>query len=85
MHQWKGQFKKYHQLEITGNHIKIVNGDVTTVYAHCSEILVKEGDSILQGQQIAKVGQTGNATGPHLHFEIRKEDRFINPRLILNF
>ena len=56
-----------------------------TVYAHCKEILVNEGDYINQGQEIAKVGETGNATGPHLHFEIRKENRFVNPRLILNF
>lgn len=56
-----------------------------TVYAHCKKILVNEGDYINQGQEIAQVGSTGNATGPHLHFEIRKEDRFVNPRLILNF
>lgn len=68
-----------------GKHIRIENNDVTTLYAHCNEILVNEGDYIMQGQEIATVGETGNATGPHLHFEIRKEDRYINPRLIINF
>lgn len=66
-----------------GKHLKIESGDVTTLYAHCSELLVKEGDTISQGQIIAKVGETGRATGPHLHFEIRREDRFINPEKIL--
>ena len=43
------------------------------------------GDNIFQGQEIAKVGDTGNATGAHLHFEIRINDECIDPRLILNF
>lgn len=68
-----------------GNHLKIQNGDITTVYAHCNELLVKEGDIITIGQEIAKVGSTGKATGPHLHFEIRRENRAIDPELILKF
>lgn len=68
-----------------GNHLKILNGDIITLYAHCSEILVEEGEQVKQGQEVAKVGSTGNSTGPHLHFEIRKEGRFINPRLIVSF
>lgn len=68
-----------------GNHIKIQNGDVLTVYAHCSELCVSVGDYITQGQEIAKVGSTGKVTGPHLHFEIRRENRYVNPDLILNF
>ena len=68
-----------------GNHIKIVSNDVMTVYAHCKKIYVKEGDSISQGQAIGEVGSTGNSTGPHLHFEIRKENRYVDPDLILDF
>ena len=68
-----------------GIHLKIQNGDITLVYAHCSEILVKSGDVVTQGQEIAKVGSTGKATGPHLHFEIRRESRAINPEHILEF
>lgn len=68
-----------------GNHIYIENNDVTTIYAHCKTIYVKEGDKISQGQQIGEVGQTGNATGPHLHFEVRKGNRVVNPEYILSF
>ena len=68
-----------------GNHIKITNGEVTTVYAHCSKIYVKEGEHIVQGQQIAEVGATGNVTGPHLHFEIRRNNEYIDPDLVLQF
>lgn len=68
-----------------GNHVKIINGDIMTLYAHCKTIYVKEGDEITQGQQIGEVGATGNVTGPHLHFEIRKENRYVDPDLILQF
>ncbi len=68
-----------------GNHVYIEKDDVTTLYAHCQTIYVKEGDTITQGQQIGEVGETGNATGPHLHFEVRKSNRVVNPELILSF
>ena len=68
-----------------GYHIKITNGDVSTLYAHCSKLYVKEGDVITKGQEIAEVGSTGNSTGPHLHFEIMRGDTYINPRNILEF
>jgi len=68
-----------------GNHIKITNGEVTTLYAHCSKIYVKEGEYITQGQEIAEVGATGNVTGPHLHFEIRRNNQYVDPDLILDF
>ena len=56
-----------------------------TRYAHCSKIVVKKGAKIKQGQKIAEVGETGKATGPHLHFEIWRENRTINPEYILKF
>ena len=68
-----------------GKFIKIVNGDVMTVYAHCKTLKVKTGEKIKLGQTIATVGSTGNSTGPHLHFEIRLENRYINPRLVIEF
>ena len=68
-----------------GNHIKIVSDDVATVYAHCKKIYVKQGDNITQGQAIGEVGSTGNSTGPHLHFEVKKENRYVDPDLILDF
>lgn len=56
-----------------------------TLYAHCQTIYVKEGDKITQGQEIAEVGRTGNVTGSHLHFEIRKSDRYVDPDMVLEF
>ena len=67
-----------------GNHIKIRCNNVTTLYAHCENIYVTQGQIVYQGQTIGTVGSTGNSTGPHLHFEIRIDDRFINPEKILN-
>lgn len=68
-----------------GKHIKIRCNNVTTLYAHCSKLLVKEGQIVAQGQPIALSGSTGNSTGPHLHFEIRVDDRFVDPVKVLDF
>ena len=66
-----------------GKHIKIENNNLATVYAHCSEIYVKEGDEIIQGMKIGKIGSTGNSTGPHLHFETIKNNEYIEPITII--
>ena len=68
-----------------GKHIKIQNGEVSILYAHCNNIYVKQGEQIKQGQEIAEVGSTGNSTGAHLHFEIRICERTVNPEKILEF
>lgn len=68
-----------------GNHLKIRSNNVTTLYAHCLKIFVEEGQIVGQGQEIGLVGNTGNSTGPHLHFEIRIDDRFVDPLKILKF
>lgn len=68
-----------------GNHVIITDGEVSTIYAHCSRIYVTEGQYIKQGQQIAEVGATGNVTGPHLHFEIRRNNQYVDPDLVLQF
>ena len=67
-----------------GNHYKIQIEDVTIIYAHCSKLYLNQGDKVTQGQDIAEVGSTGNSTGPHLHFEIRKGERLVDPQLILD-
>lgn len=66
-----------------GNHVKITNGDISTLYAHCSKIVVNVGDYISQGQKIAEAGATGKATGPHLHFEIRRNNVTVDPQKVL--
>ena len=53
--------------------------NLQTVYAHCSKLNVSEGDQVLRGQVIAEVGNTGDSTGPHLHFEIRVDGVPIDP------
>jgi murein DD-endopeptidase MepM/ murein hydrolase activator NlpD len=68
-----------------GKHVKIRCNNIYTLYAHCSKIFVKEGQIVARGQKIANVGNTGNSTGPHLHFEVRVEDRFVDPTKIINF
>ena len=67
-----------------GKHLKIQIGEVVLIYAHCNDLYVNEGDEIKQGQEIAEVGSTGNTTGPHLHFEIRYQNRYVDPEMILN-
>lgn len=81
----EGQVEEADKNDDYGNYIKIKQGDVLTVYAHCEKLKVSKGDKVKQGDVIATVGSTGKSTGPHLHFEIRLSGRYINPRLIINF
>ena len=63
-----------------GIYIMLSHGDgLETMYAHCSETLLKEGDTVEKGQAIAKVGSTGVSTGAHCHFEVRINGTRINP------
>lgn len=56
-------------------------GGYQTLYAHCSELLVKPGDTVSKGQLIAKVGNTGRSTSPHLHFEVQVNGKNVDPML----
>ncbi len=58
-------------------------GGLVTLYAHNSRLLVKEGEKVARGEPIARVGETGRTTGPHLHFEVRDGTRPKNPLLYL--
>lgn len=56
-----------------GLFIKIDHGNgLSTLYGHCSELLVSEGEYVVKGQPIARMGSTGNSTGTHLHFEVAR-------------
>lgn len=63
-----------------GNHVVIYHGTENfTYYAHCTEILVSEGDLVESGQKIATVGSTGRSTGPHLHFMVSDNGEYVEP------
>ncbi|HTP48665.1 MAG TPA: M23 family metallopeptidase [Casimicrobiaceae bacterium] len=67
-----------------GKMIEIDHGNgLVSRYAHASKLLVKEGDLVVRGQEIARVGATGRATGPHLHFEVRLNGVPQNPARFL--
>ena len=58
---------------------------ISTRYAHCTRLFANVGDSVSQGQTIATVGRTGKATGNHLHFEVIKNGKAVNPRPYLGY
>jgi murein DD-endopeptidase MepM/ murein hydrolase activator NlpD len=68
-----------------GNAVEIDHGNgMTTLYAHASELLVTPGETVKEGQPIARAGMSGRATGPHLHFEVRVNERPVDPARALN-
>ncbi|MFC4291210.1 M23 family metallopeptidase [Sphingorhabdus arenilitoris] len=69
---------------LEGNLLMIDHGmGLNSAFLHCSELLVKNGDVVKQGQVIGKVGVTGRATGPHLHWGMKWNDARVDPKLIL--
>ena len=69
-----------------GNCVIISHGNgLATLYGHLSELLVKVNDKVYSNQVIAKSGDSGRSTGPHLHYEVHKNNVPVNPKLFLNF
>ena len=66
-----------------GNFVRVKNGDIVTTYAHCSTLKVKKGDKVKQGDIIALSGNTGKSSGPHLHFEVSKDGRLLDPMKLI--
>lgn len=63
-----------------GNYLKVQHDDgLVTLYQHCNSILAQQGDKVAQDQTIATVGSTGDVTGPHLHLEVWKNGKDVDP------
>ena len=68
-----------------GKMITIDHGDgIETRYAHCSKMMVHEGEVVHKGQRIGSIGMTGRSTGPHVHFELLANGIHLNPEHFLN-
>lgn len=71
--------------ELAGKYVEIEHtGGLISRYLHCSELFVDEGDEISAGDIIASVGNTGNSTGPHLHFELKLNGVAVNPEKVVD-
>lgn len=69
-----------------GNYVRLKHqGGLETVYAHCSSLEVKKGSAVKQGEVIARVGDSGASVGVHLHFEVLKDGKPVDPLGYLNF
>mmetsp|Transcript_1873 Transcript_1873/g.3213 ORF Transcript_1873/g.3213 Transcript_1873/m.3213 type:complete len:139 (+) Transcript_1873:935-1351(+) len=72
---WQGGYGKL----LTLSH----GGGYQTRYGHCHELVGKRGQKVKAGDMIGTVGNTGQSTGPHLHFEVRKNGKALNPRQLI--
>ena len=80
-----GKVVRAGESEDFGNIIVLQHGDsLRTYYAHCHELLAEQGAQVNKGDVIARSGSTGKSTGPHLHFEIRINNKRINPLWLLD-
>jgi len=68
---WSGDYGKEVEIAHSTGYV--------TIYGHLDEVLVKEGELVHRGDKVGLVGSTGRSTGPHLHYEVRKDDRAVNP------
>lgn len=82
----KGQVTKIDYNDAQG-HFMIMRHDdgYTTLYSHLSEVMVSQDSTVEQGDAIAKVGNSGRSTGPHLHFEVHKDNETIDPLTVITY
>ena len=67
-----------------GKHVRILHdGNVISLYAHMDSLMVKAGDKVTKGQQVGTIGMTGWTTGPHLHFEVTQEVKYVDPMSVI--
>ncbi len=82
---FNGRVEEIGYNSVRGNYILLSHGgDTQTLYMHCSEIVAPEDSVVRQGEIIAKVGNTGYSTGPHLHFSILIGGKYCNPEWLIN-
>jgi len=80
-----GVVKEVGQSQAYGNYVTVEHCDgISTFYAHFSEVNVGEGSLVMRADELGKAGHTGWATGPHLHFEIRRDGEVLDPTPYLN-
>ncbi len=74
-----GKVLKVGEDSVNGKYVRVQSGKYEVVYAHCYKINVKEGQSVKQGDILGEVGDTGLASGPHLHFEVQEAGKAVDP------
>ncbi|MGJ1261807.1 M23 family metallopeptidase [Sphingobacterium spiritivorum] len=67
-----------------GKYVRVLHGDVETIYGHLSRILVSSGDTVTVGQPIGITGATGRVTGEHLHFSVKFKGKYLDPLKFLH-
>lgn len=78
-----GKITKNEYSSARGNYIEVDHGNgLITIYEHLSKAVGMIGDTVKEGQEIAKSGNSGISTGPHLHFEIRNKGNAVNPMMV---
>lgn len=80
-----GVVVKVGQDKCSGKFVTLCHGDYTVSYCHLSQVLVRQGASVMPGEVIAITGNTGHSTGPHLHLTCKHRNRYINPDILLLF
>ena len=80
-----GMVIKVGQDKCSGKFVTLRHGDYTVSYCHLSQVLVRQGASVMPGEVIAVTGNTGRSTGPHLHLTCKHRGRCINPDILLQF
>lgn len=81
---WSGVVTRVHRSSRGyGNQIVIQSGKFSVLYAHARAIMVDPGETVVPGQIVGEAGSTGRATGAHLHLEVHRGRRTVNPRKLL--
>jgi murein DD-endopeptidase MepM/ murein hydrolase activator NlpD len=78
-----GKVLKVGEDSVNGKYVRVKSSKYEVIYDHCYKINVKEGQNVKQGDILGEVGDTGLASGPHLHFEVQEDGKALNPMDLL--